>query len=223
MIVKHIKGYVVNQLKYKVILFAICFAINATLGFYYFTNQGQENKFRADTKSLQSEIESTRDKIVKATYAIDRWNDKVKFYHETRTGLKLDYIRRAIEQLREIYKIKSLTINLSTPTLRHDIIGAKFIDIEYSAVTMTYSTFTDLDAYRFLLALLSEFPGYTQVKSFTISSIQDLTQDILSGIEKGTAKDIVTVRVDILWQDLSDKKEVHEQLKKDAEAKQKQK
>lgn len=223
MIVKHLKSYAVNQLKYKTILFAICLAITGALSGYYYTNQGQQDKYKADTKSLQAEIEKTKEKISKASYAIDRWNDKVKLYHTTRTGLKLDYIRRAIEQLREIYKIKTLTINLSTPALRQDIIGGKFIDIEHSTVSMTYSTFTDLDAYRFLLALMSEFPGYAQVKSFTITGVSDLTQDVLSGIEKGTAKDIVSVKVEIMWQDLSDKKEVREQLKKDAEARERKK
>jgi hypothetical protein len=181
------------------------------LASYDFTNRGQETSLRNESQSLRDQIGSIKEKIQVSDKAIIEWEGGINKKHEVRKGVQIDLAKTLIEQLKKKYRIQGLTINISAPEKRDGITNTRFIDVQYSKLTLNFIAHTDIDAYLFISDLQKQLPGYVIVKELSLIAVNQITEEILIGIEKGDKKDIVSVKVDMLWQDLADKPGVTEQ------------
>ena len=84
---------------------------------------------------------------------------------------------------------------------------------------MTFNSYTDVEAFRFIYELTKRMPGILKFANVNIRSLDiDVDTALLDGIKKGGYKDIVQVRLTMVWQDfktLNEKKgEDAQQIKK---------
>lgn len=211
MLVKHIHSYALGKLKFVAIILIIVAAVTGSLASYDFNNRGQEKSFKAESKSLKNQIQDIKKKIAMSDKAITAWESGINEKHKVRKGVQIDYARSLLDSLKKRYRIQGLTINLSTPEKRKGISSTKFMDVQYSSLTLNFISHTDIDAYLFVQELQKKLPGYTQVKEISFIAINEITEEILIGIEKGDKSDIVSVKVELLWQDFADKPGVLDQ------------
>jgi len=205
MLIKHINSYALNRLKFIVIVLAILGASVGALASYDFSNRGEEESFRSTTQSLQSEIQSIKRKITDSGSALELWNNEAKEKHVNRDGVQVDFAKTLINELKEKYKIQGLTISLSAPEKRVDMTFNQHIDIQYSTLKLTFVAPTDINAYLFIYDLQNSMPGYIQIKDISFIAINEITEEVLKGIERGEKNDIVSVKTEMIWQDFKDK------------------
>lgn len=171
---------------------------------YNLSNSGSEKQFKDESNSLEKKVLDLKDYIAKSDSSIKLWNEEIKLKHSERPGLKVEEFKKLLDQLKEIYKIQSLTINLLTPEQRVDLGALKYITVRSSNLNLSFEALTDVDVYQFLVALVSQTPGYLQVKNISITGISEVNNEVAKTLVTSGSKSIVTVKVEFVWQDLQD-------------------
>jgi hypothetical protein len=213
MLVKHIHSYALERLKYVTILLVIIGSLFGALASYSITNKGSESSYKTEAQALQGQLNEIKNLIVQSDFAIGEWDQTVKKVHMLREGIQVDFIKVLIKKLEEKHRVKGMNITLSTPELRSDFSEAKFVNVQMSNLSLVFMTYTDIDAYNFISDLQKELPGYVQVKTLSIIGVNEISEEIIRGLQTGDTRDIVSVKVDLLWQDFQDKPEIAEELK----------
>ena len=213
MLVKHIHSYALERLKYVTILLAIIGSLFGALASYSITNKGSELSYKTEAQTLQGQLSEIKSLIAQSDFAIGEWDQTVKKIHMLREGIQVDFIKVLIKKLEEKHRVKGMNITLSTPEIRNDFSEEKFVNIQMSNLSLVFMTYTDTDAYGFIADLQKELPGYAQVKNLSIIGVNEINEEIIRGLETGDRRDIVSVKVDLIWQDFQDKPEVAEELK----------
>ncbi len=213
MLVKHIHSYALERLKYVSVVLLIVLIVFISLLSYHLSNQGAETSYKSEYQNLQTQVGQIKNQIVLSDAAISDWNQSVRKKHEFRDGIQVDFSKVLINKLEEKYRIKGMNINLSIPEQRLDFADNKFVNIMYSDLSLVFLAYTDIDAYSFVADLQKELPGYVQIKNVSFVGINEINEEVLAGLQRGDKNDIVSIKVELLWQDLADKPEVAEKVK----------
>lgn len=201
---RHVNTYFVHQLKFRLIVFTVVFTLFAVILYYNLANSGSEKEYKDESNDLQKKVNDLKSYIEKSDSSIKIWNDEIKKRHSERPGLKVEEFKKTLDQLKDTYNIQNLIVNLLTPEQRSDIGALKFITIRSSNLNLSFSAYNDIDVYQFLLALENQVPGYLQVKSISILAIPEVSNDVARSIAATGGRDVVTVKVEMVWQDIQD-------------------
>jgi hypothetical protein len=151
--------------------------------------------------------EELKNKIVAASEATSLWTNEIKSQHSDRSGFKFTATKALLEQLRINYKIYNLVVNFSNPEVRTDVDGS-LETIQASQISIKFNAFTDIDALQFINTFSKKVPGHVVIKNLELSAIDNVTKDIIKNIAGGVFSEIITVKAEILWQDIIDKNQV---------------
>ncbi len=162
--------------------------------------------FKQKNDALESKLSVLDNNIAKSKSVQETWK-KIKDDNFNNIGLRVEEAKKAIDSLSKDYLINNLDVNLSNPVTRKDIFKEK-VGLEYSEINISFSTYLDTEVYKFIDGLNKKIPGildytYIDIKSLGI----DITDALLQGIKQGGYKDLVQVKLSIIWQDFIRKKE----------------
>lgn len=205
MLPKHLRGFAYRRLQGRVVVFLVCSLFLALFLYYHYYTASTEDQSKLELKVIQNTLNGLKNKILKSERSLKLWNEKVRKEHSDRSGIKIKQAKTILDDLKKTHQISNLVINLSNPEVRQDFQDAKFCNITYTEMGMSFSSFTDIDTYRFLNSSLHEIPGHIQVKSLTITAVPVVDDALIDNIAAGRFTDVVNVRVDLLWQDIIDK------------------
>lgn len=68
-----------------------------------------------------------------------------------------------------------------------------------SKISLKFGAMTDEQIFRFLQALLGNFPGYVKVESLTLSKQGEITQSIIQQAQRGQFPELVTGELVFYW------------------------
>lgn len=68
-----------------------------------------------------------------------------------------------------------------------------------SKVVLNFGAMTDEQIYRFIEAILTQFPGYIKITRFELERKGDITDDVLLAASRGKFPDLVTGVVEFNW------------------------
>ncbi len=213
MLVKHIHAYALERLKYLATLLTIVIILFTILASYLYTNKGSELNYKTEAQTLQSQLGDIKNKINISTAAINEWEKNVRKKHLSRDGLQVDFVKILVKKLEGKYRVRGVNAVLSNPELRKDFTDNAFTNIQVSNISLAFVAYIDTDAYNFIDEFIKEMPGYLQVKNASFVGVNEINEEILMGIERGDTRDIVSVKVDLLWQDFQDKPEIAAEIK----------
>lgn len=171
---------------------------------YNLSNTGSEKKYKDESDNLEKKVRELKEYIEKSDNAIKLWNDEIKFKHADRPGLKVEAFRKLVEELKNTYGIDDLKVDLLTPEPRNDLGQLKYITVRSSNLSLGFSALTDIDVYQFLISLINQTPGYLQIKGISIQAIPEISNDVARSIASSGSKEVVTVKADLVWQDIQD-------------------
>ncbi len=205
MLPKHLRSFAFRKLQGRIVAFLIASFVFALFAYYNYFTAGTEDKSKLELKVIQNTLNGLKSKILKSEFSLKLWNDRVRKEHSDRSGIKVKQAKIILDDLKKVHQISNLVINLSNPEIRQDFQDAKFCNITYTEMGMTFSSFTDLDAYSFLNSSLHEIPGHIQVKALTLTAVPSIDDSVLNNIASGRFTDVVNVKVELLWEDIMDK------------------
>jgi hypothetical protein len=202
MLVKHLQSYIYKELRFKAIILSAFIAIMAVLVIYNQTAVSNQDKVEQEAKKLQNDLSSIKKSISDSEISLKMWDTGIKGILKDRSGIKIKVASKLLEQLKTTYKIKELTINLSNPEERTDIIPTKFSKIVYTNGTMTFKAYTDIYVYKFVQGMIDQLPGFIQIKSLTLTT--ETSTDLIADITSGKLDTLVKAKLEFIWQDLQD-------------------
>lgn len=210
MLPKEINAYIVGKLKGHLAFFVVMLVLLVVSFYLKQSGDAQAIKFKAQADSLKAQLIMLTAKVSKYENDLKYWNSNLSNIYNERTGLKLDFAKKKIDDLKFTYNIRDVNVNLTTPQIRDNFKELEHIDMQYSTVTIAYQTYTDIDAVRFMNALSQQLPGIVRFSSLTMSAISSINEQILDTTDplKPRIKSIVSAKMDLVWHDFADKSKV---------------
>ena len=202
MLVKHLQSYIYKELRFKAIILSVFIAVIVVLVIYNQAAISDQEKVEQEAKKLQNDLSTIKKNISDSEVSLKLWDTGIKGILKDRSGIKIKVASKLLEQLKSTYKIKDLTINLSNPEERDDIIPTKFSKVVFTNGTMTFKAYTDIYAYKFVQSMINELPGFIQIKSLTLTT--ETSADLIADITSGKLDTLVKAKLEFIWQDLQD-------------------
>ncbi|RZI45426.1 hypothetical protein EDM53_05290 [Rickettsiales endosymbiont of Peranema trichophorum] len=158
-----------------------------------------EKEVYKDNAQLKTQLLELQDRIKNVNSMLTQWTG-LQERHVTTSGLKIEYAKSIIDQLRQSYLINNLEVNISSPVLRRDVLK-KYVGLEYSEVAINFGTYVDIEALQFIDELVNKMPGIVHITRLRIVRLDTpITEQIL--IRKEAKKDMVQVKLNLIWHDL---------------------
>jgi hypothetical protein len=204
MLISHFKEYVMRELKNKVLILV---ALAITAGSIYELNNASEDaqqQLQISSNDLSQHLKRLKKEIIDAQKAQKVWDSGVKDHFKDRSGIKIKDASLVLEQLKDTFKLKNVTINITNPENKADGQQFKFAKILYSNGTIIFDANTDIDTFKFVETFIKEITGFVQVKSLTVSRPRDSAEKLINDIESGFLEGIVKVKMDFIWLDIQD-------------------
>ena len=206
--IKKVKKNLVIKVGICSLIVAIVIAIFIYLGQFQDKYQQQYNWLRSDISSFNRKIENLNKKTLEFSDAVKKWNE-IGGDEKKLGGLRISEAKELIDTLKERYKLSDLEISFSKPKeLTGGELASDVISVIESEVNLTLKAVTDEYLLNVIYALKKEFPGYIQIKSFSMSRSGEVTKEILQMLSKGENPGLVNAQVDFIWRDLKYKQEV---------------
>jgi hypothetical protein len=201
---KNLRSYAFKNLT-KIIFWNIAVVLlYAVLYYYSGDKEVNHNQASSTLESLKSESNQVKTKVSNVKTALIKWNETIKKEHSNRSGLKIKQAQAVIEQLKELYKLNKFSLKFSAPEKRLDI-DSKFVDVQYTIISIGFATHTDVNAMLFLSNLLKQMPGHVRLQTLEMKAKEKIDDATLLNISGGRDVDLVNVNINLLWQDMLDK------------------
>lgn len=182
--------------------------------------------YKSDTLAIAKKLETLNKRTLEFSDSVRVWESMTESQKKLQ-GLQLSKARTLLEELQNKLKLSEVNISfskpeevldLTTPAISSTQSGAKAVPgqavvstglekdgqmkVVTSDVSITFKALSDEFVYDFIYALEHDFPGYVQIKNFTVNREGKITKDIIERIANGDSPAIVAVTVDFVWKDL---------------------
>ncbi|AIF80690.1 hypothetical protein I862_00625 [endosymbiont of Acanthamoeba sp. UWC8] len=196
----NLKAYFISQASKPGAILLVCLLILGGVSYMqnYFADKYSFHKQKYD--DLRSKIFTIDNNIAKTKAAQLTW-EKIKNNNFNKIGLRIEEAKKVIDTASKDHFINNLSINLSSPVIRKDVIKSK-IGLEYSEIDIGLSSYLDTEVFNFIDELGKNIPGLLNYTSIDISSLDlDINDSLLQNIKQGGYKDLVQAKINIVWQD----------------------
>ncbi len=173
------------------------------------------DRLKNDTSSLNKKLEGLSKKALEFTESIKVW-EKLDDESKTLAGLRINYAKDLLDKLKDQYRLSNVNISFSKPEELKDGYISDTIIVVSSDVSIQFSAITDEYLFGFVDSLLTQYPGYIQVKTFSVTKSKNITKDVLTQIAAGESPALVDGKIDFAWRGLKYKgpmaatEEIHE-------------
>lgn len=198
--VSHLKSYFIN-LAYKPLIIMVLMIILLIL--VYWVERIYEDKYNV-YKQKQQELKYKLDMIdenIKQSKNIKNTWDKIKNDNFSEVGVRIEKAKKIIDDLQKECYIHKLKATFSNPVIRNDH-NNHVVGLEYTDLDISFDTYLDIDAFKFMKGLEAKIPGIINYTYLTMA-LQDrsIDQTILNEIKSGNSTNLVHVGLSIVWQD----------------------
>ena len=183
------------------------FILATLVGAYYFLNQShlkvkeKLNWLQNDINAVNNKLDNLNKKTLEFSEAVKAW-EGFEEKQKKLQGLRINESKDLLDRYKEEFKLSKMNIEFSKPEELEDEFKTDVINTISSSVSISFSSITDELAFQFLYALIHEFPGYIEIKSFSLTRTTDISKVILEDIARGDIPALVNGRVDFSWRDL---------------------
>ena len=163
--------------------------------------QRKHTWLKNDIADLNGKLSGLNKKTLEFSEAVKTW-ESMSEEDKNLQGLRINDAKDLLDKLQEKYKISSVKISFSKP---EEILGDYTTDTVVmisSIISMSFDAISDEFAYKFIEDITSEFPGYVQIKSFSIKEATPVTKEIIKKISIGEDVSIIPVTLEFYWHDL---------------------
>lgn len=168
----------------------------------------QYDWLRNDISSLGGKIEGLNQKTLEFSDAVEVWKG-VGEEQQKLQGLRINDAKDMLDSLKTKHKLSEVNISFSKPEdLQDENIKTESVSVVTSTVNISFKAVTDEHVFNFIMELAEKFPGYIQIKAFSLSRVDPITKDALEKLAKGETPGLVVGRVDFVWRDFKYKKPV---------------
>ena len=205
MLIKHLQSYAVRELKNKILLLIILVLALSIIYFYNSKTVEEERKLSTSSKDLLNKLAVLKNDISSAQKALKVWESGVNKRFKDRNGIKIKDANKVLEELKAVFKLKNITINLTNPEKRIDGPQSNTIKVVYSYGTLNFANNTDIDTFRFIDTFIKDIPGFIQVKNLEITRPKEDEAKLIQEIESGHLDNgIVKIKMEFVWLDIQD-------------------
>lgn len=193
-------GLIIRLVVYVVLL------IGAALVIVYLTRTNDEvtrkrDWLKNDIRSLNSKLEGLNKKTLEFSEAVQTW-ESMGESEQKLSGLRINDAKDVLDKLSTKYKLSEVNTSFSKPEELKNKFVADTVAVISSNVTISFKGLTDEYAMRFVEALIREFPGYIQIRTLSLTQMQEINKDVLRLIAKGEQPQIIKGNLDFFWRDL---------------------
>jgi hypothetical protein len=180
----------------------ICVFVKFSQSFFYNKN----SEYKVQNQNLETQISKLTNDVEKAKSSFLVWQ-KIKDKNFDTVGLRINVAKKIIDDLRQLYLINNLDVNLSNPVVRKDIIK-ETVGLEYSDFIITFQSYSDTEIFKFIDGLNKKMPGILHYAYINMRALDvDIDDAMLDNIRKGGYKDLVQARLIMNWQDFKNLKD----------------
>ncbi len=154
-----------------------------------------------DINELNRKLDGLNRKTLEFSEAIKTW-ENLSEEDKTLRGLRINDAKDLLDKLQAQYKLSVMKISFSKPEEISGDYKTDTVSIVSSTISMNFNALSDEMVYNFLGDLVGKFPGYIQIKSFSINKPAAITKEILKKISLGEEASIIPVSIEFYWHDL---------------------
>lgn len=163
--------------------------------------QEQNDRLRNDISSLNKKLEGLSKKALEFSESIKVW-ETLDEQNKVLNGLRINDAKDLLDKLKEEYRLSGVNLTFSKPEDLKDQYVSDTIIVVSSDVSIQFSAMTDEYLFGFVDKLLSQYPGYVQVRSFSVTRSKNITKDVLLQIAAGENPGLVDCKLDFVWRGL---------------------
>lgn len=204
MLLKHVKSYIINELKIKIIIVLAVISSFIMSCLYYQSSVDTQATLKEQFKKAQENVLSIHKNVEQSAANLEIWNKNIKGIIGERVGLRIKDAKTIIEKLKQTNQINGINISLSNPEVRTNFKTPKYTNIVYSNVSISFQCLTDLEGVKFIYYLMHDLPGYVQIKELKINVDKEVESLLNSNVLTSKIGDLVKMQVEFLWQDYED-------------------
>lgn len=199
----------------RIIWLVCCLFLMAGVGagiYYYFLpemerNQNEIRKVegqiqlkRAQIQTLKLEYAQLRDQIVKFNKI-----KQVGFFNAQDSVTAREMIKALTSQAHLLRTTLNLLQGFAVDNPQARETGYSLIS---RPMTVKLQSLDDINAYKFVVALQSVFPGYLEFKNLTLKRSRELDRDILKSIAAGNPSPLIEGTAEFVWWSMASQKQM---------------
>jgi hypothetical protein len=188
---------------FAIILFFAIAGLSISTAYYYVIPS--EIQYKQEADSLKSQAGVVQAEIDKIRFEFEKIQSQIEGFKALQSKGFFNAqdrvtAREAITRLTRRAKVEadikfapaSIVENLEVDAAKHKLLSG--------AMSIGVRSMNDVAAYKFVLGLQKAFPGYLQLKSFTVTrDTSGKFSDKLNGIKEGAETVLVNGNVDLIW------------------------
>lgn len=156
--------------------------------------EGRLNSARGEVASRESENKSARNSL-ELYRQITGESEQAKISDLSRDKAQLWL--KAIAKQNDIVDLEG-SFDPVTPIASTDFKKTTLEGIS-SLVKLKFAAMTDVQIYRFIEAVLDDFPGYVKITAFTLERTGEVTAEVLRATGRGTVPKLVKGTMEFYW------------------------
>lgn len=160
------------------------------------SHQAEHEKLKTQLNTTNADTRTLQDKIARARVSMDVFNT-INSRGVGKMELDRDAARRLLDQMKEGYRLNSLTVTIGPVTNEQG--GKEGMQLVSSNVVLTMEAFTDEMIIGFVNAVKQHFPGYVHLKRFELGRNAEVSRDALSNAAKGRTASLAKAEVEFKW------------------------
>lgn len=184
-----------------VILIIIAFVFSAYLSSSVEEYEKKYKWLQNNISELSQKLGEVNTKILAFSEAGKTW-EALSDDEQKLQGLRINDAKDILDKLKTKYKLSAVKTSFSKPEEIAGDYKTETVSMVSSIISMSFSAISDEYIYNFVNDIINNFPGYVQIKNFSISKPAIISNEILKQISLGSEVSIISVTIDFYWHDL---------------------
>ncbi len=154
-----------------------------------------------DIGELSRKLIGLNQKTLEFSEAVKTW-ENLSEEDKKLEGLRINDAKDMLENLQKKYKLGNVKTSFSKPNDLGGTYKTEVINVIASSINMNFTAASDEYVFNIINDLTTNFPGFVQIKSFSINKSGVVSKEIIKKIAAGEDVALVTVSLDFFWLDL---------------------
>lgn len=189
----------------KLVVYVVLVVIASLFVFYLSGSVEESDKkykwLQNDISELSRKLDGFNKKTLEFSEAVKTW-DGLSDSSKKLEGLRINDAKDMLDKLQVQYKLSAFKTSFSKPEEIAGDYKTDTVSLVSSVISISFNAISDEYIYNFIEDITKNFPGYVQIKSFTMSKPAPVTKEILKKISLGEDVSIISVTLDFFWHDL---------------------